>query len=250
MVSVNKMTASRKTTNGATAFKGFPAGALKFLSALKKNNKREWFQPRKEEFEELLHTPLVEFARLVNEMLRKTAPEYAMPEPAKALNRIYRDVRFSNDKSPYQTHISMLFPHQRLGKKMGAALYFNLSVTEAMLSGGMYFGETRELQAVREHLAVRHEEFRAILAAKALKQRFGELLGESLQKTPKQFGLDHPAADLLKRKQWLLLTQFPASEVLSEKFPAEAVKGFQLLIPFISFLNAPLKELPARVLED
>jgi len=71
-----------------------------------------------------------------------------------------------------------------------------------------------------------------------------------LQKTPKQFGLDHPAADLLKRKQWLLLTQFPASEVLSEKFPAEAVKGFQLLIPFISFLNAPLKELPARVLED
>lgn len=187
-----------------SAFSAFPPGAVKFLAALARNNRREWFQPRKEEFEELLHAPLVNFAELVNGMLVKTAPEYAYPEARKALNRIYRDIRFSADKTPYQTHVSMLFPHQRLGKKMSAALYFGLSATEAMIVAGMYFGDTRELQAVREHLAGKHEDFRAILAAKAVKQAFGELTGESLKNTPKQFGPDHPAADLLKRKQWLL----------------------------------------------
>jgi uncharacterized protein (TIGR02453 family) len=233
------------SVNGMPAL--FTRGALKFLSALKKNNKREWFQPRKEEFEELLHTPLVQFAGLVNAMLLKAAPEYAVLEPAKALNRIYRDVRFSANKAPYQTHVSMLFPNRQLGKKVGAALYFHLSSTEAMVAAGMYFGETRELQAVREHLAEKHDEFRAILNARTLKQKFGELEGESLQKAPKQFGPDHPAADLLKRKQWLLHSTMPADSVLDANFAADAVKSFQLLIPFVTFLNAPLKTLPAAL---
>jgi uncharacterized protein (TIGR02453 family) len=207
---------------------------------LNKNNQREWFQPRKEEFEELLRRPLVQFAELVNAMLLKDAPEYAVPDPAKALNRIYRDVRFSADKKPYQTHVSMLFPNQRLGKKGGAALYFHLSATEAMIAAGMYFGETSELQAVREHLAEKHAGFLKILAAKPLKKKFGELEGESLQKAPKQFGLNHPAADLLRRKQWLLHSRFPATDALNEKFAADALKAFQLLIPFVSFLNQPL----------
>ena len=132
-----------------TTFQGFPAGSIKFLANLKKNNKRDWFQPRKQEFDELLHAPMVELAKLVNQMLEQDAPEYAHLEPSKALNRIYRDVRFSADKTPYQTHVSFLFPNQRLGKKTGAALYFSLSDAEAMMAAGMYFGETRELQAVR-----------------------------------------------------------------------------------------------------
>lgn len=238
MVSIDGMTA------------GFTPDALKFLSALKKNNKREWFQPRKQQFEELLHAPLVQFAGLVNTMLLKAAPEYAILEPAKALNRIYRDVRFSANKAPYQTHVSFLFPNRQLGKKVGAAFYFHLSSTEAMLAAGMYFGETRELQAVREHLAEKHDEFRAILNARSLKQKFGELQGESLQKAPKQFGPDHPAADLLKRKQWLLHATMPAEEVLAQDFLTSAVKLFQLLIPFVTFLNAPLKTLPSRALTD
>jgi len=223
----------------------FTPAALKFLAALKKNNKREWFQPRKEEFDELLRNPLVQFAGMVNNMLLKAAPDYAVLEPAKALNRIYRDIRFSADKTPYQTHVSMLFPNSKLGKKVGAALYFHLSAEEAMIAAGMYFGETRELQAVRQHLAENHADLRAILAAKPLKQKFGELQGESLQKCPRQFGVDHPAADLLKRKQWLLHANLPASAVLTENFATDAIKAFQLLIPFVKFLNEPLKGMAA-----
>ena len=241
------MTASRKTTNGPTAFSHFPAGSVKFLAALAKNNKREWFQPRKAEFEEVLHRPLLQFAALVNAMLEKEAREYAYPDPAKALNRIYRDVRFSANKTPYQNQVSVLFPHQRLGKKMGAALYFSLSATEALVAAGLYFGETRELQAVREQLAAKHTEFRKILASKPLKQVFGELSGESLQKTPKQFGSDHPAADLLKQKQWLLMAKWPAKAATEEGFGMEAVKALGLLLPFASFLNTPLEALPAKV---
>ncbi len=237
------MATAAERTSG---FGGFPTGSVKFLTALGKNNRREWFQPRKEEFEELVHAPLVQFAELVNGMLVKSAPEYAYPEARKALNRIYRDIRFSADKTPYQTHVSLLFPHQRLGKKMGAALYFSLSATEAMIAAGMYFGETRELQAVREHLADKHEEFRAILAAKAVKQTFGELAGDSLKSSPKQFGADHPAADLLKRKQWLLSVTWPAERALADDFGADAVKSFRLLIPFVRFLNTPLEALKPR----
>lgn len=239
------MAQSANTVNG---FSAFPAGSTKFLTSLAKNNKREWFQPRKEEFEELLQSPLIEFASDVNTMLVKSAPEYAHPEPKKALNRIYRDIRFSADKTPYQTHVSMLFPHQRLGKKMGAALYFSLSATRAMVAAGMYFGETRELYAVRERLAEKHTEFKVILASKPLKKIFGELDGESLKNAPKQFGADHPAADLLKRKQWLLAADWPSERALEPEFGAEAVKAYQLLIPFVRFLNAPLELLSKKQL--
>jgi uncharacterized protein (TIGR02453 family) len=240
MVSVIGMSKSN-----TTVLQAFPAGSLKFLAALSKNNKREWFQPRKAEFDEVLHTPLIQFANLVNDMLLKSAPEYAVLEPAKTLNRIYRDIRFSADKTPYQTHVSFYFPHGRLGKKAGAGLYFHLAATGAMIAGGMYFGETRELQVVRQHLA----QFRAILAAKALQQTFGQLSGECLQKCPKQFGADHPAADLLKQKQWLLSTNWPAKAAVEESFAQDAIKALKLLIPFVTFLNEPLKSKAAAVTE-
>lgn len=239
------MVESRKKADG---FSAFPPGSIKFLAALAKNNKRDWFQPRKDEFEELLQTPLIHFAESVNAMLLKNAPEYAYPEPRKALNRVYRDIRFSADKSPYQTHVSMLFPHQRLGKKMGAAFYFSLSATEAMIAAGMYFGETRELYAVRERLAEKYPEFEAILASKPLKKTFGALGGGSLRNAPKQFGADHPAADLLKRKQWLLSATWPAEQAVEPGFGSESVKAFQLLTPFVQFLNSPLETLNRKQL--
>lgn len=243
------MSASAKAPGSQPAFRSFPPASIKFLAALAKNNNREWFQPHKQEFENVLHTPLVQFAHLVNATLEKNAREYALPDPAKALNRIYRDIRFSADKTPYQNHVSLLFPHQRLGKKMGAALYFHLSATEVMFAGGMYFGETRELQAVREHLANQHKQLRKILASKPLQATFGEMSGDSLQKVPKQFGADHPAADLLKQKQWLLMTSRPAKAALDDGFAAEALTAFKLLLPFVSFLNAPLESLPAKSLD-
>jgi uncharacterized protein (TIGR02453 family) len=230
-------------------FQAFPAAGIRFLAALKKNNKREWFQPRKPEFDELVHAPLLQLAETINAMLEKTSRDYAFLDARKALNRIYRDIRFSADKTPYQDHVSLLFPHQKLGKKVGAAVYVSLSSSEAMVAGGMFWGETSHLQAVREHLAAKHAEFLKILRSKPLQQTFGELSGESLQKTPKQFGADHPAADLLKRKQWLLMTRWPAKRATETDFGPETVKAVKLLLPFVQFLNAPLQALTAKTHE-
>lgn len=227
----------------------FPTGSLKFLAGLAKNNKREWFQPRKEEFEEVVQQPLLELAAMLNAIFEKEAKEYAFLEPKKAVNRIYRDVRFSADKSPYQTHVSVLFPHQKLGKKGGAAFYFGLSAKQATLAAGMYFGETRELQAVRQQLAERHQEFRKILKGKRLKDVFGELQGESLKKAPRQFGADHEAADLLQRKQWLLMAQRPSETVTEKQFGSAVVEAFRAALPFVRFLNEPLLALQGKAAE-
>jgi uncharacterized protein (DUF2461 family) len=118
-----------------------------------------------------------------------------------------------------------------------------------MIAGGMYWGDSPQLQAVREHMAAKHAEFRKILWSKPLQQTFGELSGESLQKTPKQFGVDHPASDLLKRKQWLLMAKWPANQATNDDFGKEVLKAIKLLLPFVEFLNAPLKVLAAKTHE-
>ncbi len=214
------------------------------MSALARNNKREWFQPRKAEYDELVHAPMVALAALLNRELERIAPAYAFPDPAKALNRIYRDVRFSADKTPYQNHVSAVFPQQRLGKKQGSSFYISVTPKEAMIAGGIYFGDTRQLQAVRQHLAEHYVQFRKLISSKTRAAVFGELQGEKLQRAPKQFGLDHPAAELLRHKQWMLWKKWPPEELTEPAFAKEAVKAMNLLAPFVEFLNEPLLALP------
>src|ERR1700733_6735324 len=96
-------------------FPGFSPKAITFLRQLEKNNSRDWFQPRKDQFEELLRQPMLELARLIADHLRPFAVDHVLP-PAKAVHRIYRDVRFSKDKSPYKTNISAMFPRKGLSK--------------------------------------------------------------------------------------------------------------------------------------
>ncbi len=228
----------------------FTPASLKFLAALAKNNRRDWFQPRKAEFEQLVLEPMRALAQLINQQLEQTAPAYALPESHKALNRIYRDVRFSADKTPYQDHVSALFPRHKLSKKQGAAFFVSISGKEAMLAGGMYFGETRDLQAVRMHLADEHARFTKLLAQKARKAMFGELQGEKLLRVPRQFGSDHAAAELLRHKQWMLWKKWTSAEVIAGGFAKEVLEGVKLLAPLVEFLNEPLLKLPPTVLTD
>ena len=100
-------------------FRGFSPEAISFLRALKRNNRREWFQPRKEKYEALIKAPMLEFVGCMNEELARFAPAYVTP-PAKAVYRIYRDTRFSPDKTPYKTHIAAIFPHHSAVKREGA----------------------------------------------------------------------------------------------------------------------------------
>src|SRR5271170_3771184 len=110
-------------------FPGFPPEALKFLRGLERNNRREWFQPRKETFKTKVKAPMLDLVEAINAQLPGFAPEH-INDPKKAVYRIYRDTRFSPDKTPYKTHIAAIFPRRGLDRLTSAGFYFHLSPDE------------------------------------------------------------------------------------------------------------------------
>jgi uncharacterized protein (TIGR02453 family) len=217
----------------------FSAEGIRFLASLKRNNRREWFQPRKQVFEERVKGPMLELVGLVNTEMLRFAPDYVR-EPEDAIYRIYRDTRFSPDKTPYKTHIAAIFPRRGLGKHGCAGLYFSVAPEGVEVAGGVYMPDREELRLIREHLAQSHEEFRAIVRSRTLRQLLGEMQGDQLSRPPKGFCADHPAADLVRRKQWLYYVTLPPETATTPGLVTEIVKRFRAMMPFIEFLNKPL----------
>jgi uncharacterized protein (TIGR02453 family) len=215
----------------------FPAEAIKFLKGLEKNNTRDWFQPRKEIFESTLKEPMHQFVEEINAELLKFAPDH-ITEPKKAVYRIYRDTRFSKDKTPYKTHLGAIFPRRGLGKDAAAGFYFHVSAKEVGVACGAYAPGPEQLLAIRRFLATNEESFRAT-AAKA-KKLMGPVQGSTLQRVPKGFDSEHPAADLIKRKQWYCWVALDAALATSPKLKAEIVKRFKVMAPMVELLNKPL----------
>ena len=149
-----------------SVFPGFPAEGLAFFSSLQRNNRREWFQPRKAIFEATMKQPMRELVVAVNSAMKSFAPDY-VTDPDKAIYRIYRDTRFSKDKTPYKDHLAASF--SRRGDKAGAGYYFAVSHKEVAIGGGIYMPEPETLRAMRQHVAEHHEEFRKIAGARAVR---------------------------------------------------------------------------------
>jgi len=224
-------------------FSGFPPAAFTFFRALARNNRREWFQPRKEIFDTQVRAPMLELVEALNAGLHKYAPAH-VNDPKKAIYRIYRDTRFSNDKTPYKTHIAAIFPRRGFEKHVSAGFYCGISVKGIQVAGGIYMPGPPELLAIRTWLAENHEEFRK--AARGPRKLMGELQGTALQRVPKGFSAEHPAADLLKMKQWLYFTTLDANLAHSPKLAPELLKRFKAMLPAIEMLNTPLKSERSR----
>src|ERR1041385_165329 len=172
-------------------FPGFPAEGMAFLRALQKNNRREWFQPRKQIYEEQVKAPMIELVRRVTAAMLDFAPDYVR-EPEKAVFRIYRDTRFSKDKTPYKTHIAAVFHRRGMEKESGGGLYFAISPKEVEVAGGNFMSASPTLLAVRTHLAEHHETFRELIRDRALRRLLGDMQGEQLTRPPKGFCAEHP----------------------------------------------------------
>jgi len=220
-----------------SVFPGFPAEGLQFMRGLARNNNRDWFLPRKSLFEEKVKQPMRELVEAVNGAMKSFAPEY-ISDPDKAVFRIYRDTRFSKDKKPYKEHIAASFP--RRGLPAGAGYYFALSHKAVSMGGGIYMPSPETLLAIRNHVAAHHQDFRRITGARSVKRLFGEIQGEQLSRVPKGFPATHPAADLLRFKQFLLYVELPPDVAAGPGIHAEIVKRFRAMRPFLDFLNAPL----------
>ncbi len=229
------------------AFNGFPAEAVVFFRGLRRNNRREWFQPRKEIFERCVKAPMVEMVSGLDAAMMEFAPDY-VTDPDKAIYRFYRDTRFSADKTPYKDHIAASFPRRGLPRHGGAGYYFSVNDREVEVGGGVYMPPPESLLAIRHHMARNGEEFRRILAARTVRRLLGDLQGEQLARVPKGFCAEDPAADLLKFKQYLLFTTLPADTVPTPRLYTEVLKRFRAMAPFIDFLNRPLAAARTRQL--
>jgi uncharacterized protein (TIGR02453 family) len=217
----------------------FPPDGLRFLKALKRNNRREWFQPRKDQYEQRVREPMRAIVERLAIDLRPFAPEI-VADPKTAIYRIYRDTRFSGDKTPYKTHVAASFPWRGLPKHEGAGLYFHVSPEEIWIGGGMYAPQTSQLHAVREHIATNCRRLRSIVDSAAFRRTFGSLEGEKLLRVPRGFAKDHDAADYLKLRQFLAGRELSPSAAVTPRFYATVLETFRVAVPLVRFLNEPL----------
>jgi uncharacterized protein (TIGR02453 family) len=170
---------------------------------------------------------------------RGFAPEL-VASPKLSIYRVYRDTRFSENKTPYKTHIAAIFAWRGLPRHEGAGVYFHVAPDEVWIGGGMYHPQSAQLHAVREHIADNVRRLRAIVEAPAFRKMFGALEGERLQRVPRGFAKDHPAADFLKYRQFLAGVELPASAASDPKFYGRLIQVFRLVVPLARFLNEPL----------
>jgi len=230
----------------SSRFPGFPPEGLQFFRALARHNNRDWFQPRKAIFEEQVKRPMRELVEALNGAMKSLAPEY-VTDPAKAIYRIYRDTRFSKDKTPYKDHIAASFFRSGTGPHRYGGYYVHVSHKEVAVGGGVYMPEPEVLLAIRQHIAENHEKLRKILAAPAVRRTLGELYGAQLSRVPKGFPATHPAADLLRFKSLILYVELDPALATTPQFFGEVVTRFRAMKPFLDFLTAPSATKRAKI---
>jgi uncharacterized protein (TIGR02453 family) len=231
-----------------SGFPGFSEQGLRFLRTLTRNNNRDWFQPRKPVFEENLKAPMCRLVEALNAGMRSFAPDYCN-DPARAIYRFYRDTRFSNNKAPYKDHIAAIFPRRGMPRHDAAAFYFEVSHRAVGIGGGVYAPPPEVLLAIRSHVAENHAEFRRMTAAAAVRRSLGEMQGEQLSRVPKGFSIGHPAADLVRFKQFLWWVELPVEVATTPALYSEILRRFRAMAPLVEFLNAPLARPRVRKIE-
>jgi uncharacterized protein (TIGR02453 family) len=221
-----------------------------FFRSLEKNNEREWFGARKELFETQVRAPMIGLVTLLNDKLRGFAVDHVAEEPARNIYRIYRDTRFSKDKTPYKTHIGATFAHRSLPRHAGAGYYFEVSHRYVGIAGGVYMPGPEELQVIRSAIAAEPKRFLAMAEDAKLKRLFGPLQGERLTRLPKRWQghADSPVATYLKFKQFYWWVELPASLALSPRLAGTVIRHFQAMTGGIEWFNRVL--LAARQKEE
>lgn len=221
------------------SFAGFPPEALKFLRQLERNNTREWFETRKQTFLEKVRAPMEEFVAALDSALAAFAPE-AITLPGRAIYRIYRDTRFSPDKSPYKTHIAASFYRSDLGRHVAGGYYVEISPRHVGVAGGVYMPTPENLRLIRLHILDHHERFGTLVRDKKLLSTLGPLNGDRLARAPKGFPPAHPAIEWIKFKHWYFWKELPPELASSRRLLPEVALRFRLMQPVIDFFNEPL----------
>ena len=213
---------------------------LQFLGELKQNNTREWFAENKHKYDKANKSLLTLVEQLITAVQRLDST--IGPLSAKdCVFRIYRDTRFSQDKTPYKTNMGAYFA--RGGRKsVYAGYYLHLEPGSSMLAGGIWMPEPEALKRIRQEIYYNSVEFKKLLEAKSFKENFGTLSEEGkLKNPPRDFPADFPDIDLLKNKNFTMFHSLSDEIVGSEDFPVIFSKVFEAMKPLNDFLNKAFK---------
>ncbi|MEO5683875.1 MAG: DUF2461 domain-containing protein [Chitinophagaceae bacterium] len=213
-----------------------PASAFAFLQSLKKNNNRDWFNARKDKFLEEQYAVEIFAAALLAAL--NTHDLIETPSGKKSLHRIYRDTRFSSNKTPYKTNWSGNF--KRATKMRRGGYYFHIEPGNSFIAGGFWAPGPEDLKRIRDDIAFDAAPLRKIIKSKSFLSTFGTLQGEQVKTVPRGFDAGNDAIDLLRYKQFLLINRFTDKEVLNESFLATANQVFKNMRPFFDYMSEVL----------
>lgn len=212
---------------------------LNFLSDLEQNNNREWFNENRKSYETAKKTFTAFTELLINE-IRAIDPEVPLLDPKKCIFRIFRDVRFSADKSPYKTNFGAYM--SKGGRKSPyAGYYFHIQPGNCFIGGGCYMPQSPDLKKIREAIYQSPDEYLEIINAPDFKETFGEVHGEELKTAPKGFDKDWEHIALIRKKSYVGMKEFDCDALGSDKLLDMCRNTYKTLYPLNRFLNDILK---------
>lgn len=227
-------------------FHGFPAAAFTFLKGLKRHNARPWFEARRETYEAAVRGPMRDLIEGVDLKLARLAPEI-VGDPKRSMFRIYRDVRFSKDKSPYKPWASCWFYHRDAGKGVGqdahggAGFYFHLEPGLCEVAGGLWMPEKNALTKIRDRIAEDPAGFTKVISTPAFKRVYKRISDQAvLTRTPRGYDPAHPAEQWLRYKSFTSTVMLTDLQVRSPRAVDLIVKRYEPLIPLVRWLNSAL----------
>jgi len=218
-------------------FPGFKPDLIRFLTQLNKNNHRDWFAKNKSRYEADVLGPALEFVEAFAKPLHNISPLF-LSEPKKSggsVMRIYRDTRFSKDKTPYKTNVGIHFRHQ-IGKDVHSpGFYIHLAPDECFLGAGIWHPDNPTLAKIRQAILNDPGKWKKCSAGGSFSRNF-ELAGNSLKRPPRGIDPDHPAIHDLKRKDFIGVKPVKRAEVENPKFLNIVVDSFRASTPYMKFL--------------
>jgi len=219
------------------SYKGFPKETLKFLTDLKKNNQRDWFQEHKARYETAFIEPALEFICAMQKPLKKLSPflEAVPKKMGGSLMRIYRDTRFGADKTPYKTNIGIQFRHEAGCNVHAPGCYVHIEPKNVFLGVGIWRPEKETLRMIRERIAQSTREWKGVRDQKKFRENF-EISGETLKRPPNGFEKEHPMIEDIKRKDFIAICTLKPKQIESPDFLQEVISRFRLATPYMRFL--------------
>ncbi|WP_288374402.1 DUF2461 domain-containing protein [Chryseobacterium culicis] len=203
--------------------------AFEFLTHLKENNNREWFAEHKPEYDAIVKENKVFFTQIYHELQEH--------DQLKGIHifRIYNDVRFSKNRLPYKTNFGV--GYSRAKPMLRGGYYIQLEPGNSFVGGGFWGPEAKDLLRIRKEFEISSTEIEKITTDKTFIQYFGALKGDSVKTAPRGFDKNHPAIDLIRKKQFLVMRKFTDKEVLSDSFKKEAILTLLAMRPFFDYMT-------------